>query len=52
MSELRQEDQELKCKLLRKETGESPQDGVEDTSSGLCKVRLAFVVTCSFGVYI
>ena len=52
MSELRQENLELKFKLLLKETGESPQDGVEDTSSGLFKVRLAFVVICSFGVYI
>ena len=52
MSELRQENLELKFKLLLKETGESPQDGVEDTSSGLFKVRLAFVVIYSFGVYI
>ena len=52
MSELSQENQELKFKLLLKETGESPQDGIEDASSGLCKVRFAFVVTCSFCVYI
>ena len=52
MPELRRENQRLKFELLRKETGEFPQDGVEGTSSGLFKVRYALVVTCSFGVYI
>ena len=44
MSELRQEKQD--------ETSESPQDGIEDASSGLFKVRLAFVVSCSFGFHV
>ena len=52
MSELRRENQRLKFELLLKETGEVPQDEVEDTSSGLFKVRHAFVVICYFGVNI
>ena len=49
MSELRKENQKLKFELALKETGELPQDGIKDASSGLFKVRL---VTCSFGVHI
>ena len=52
MSELRKENQRLKFELLPKENGDFPQDGIEDTSSGLCKVILAFVLTFSFGVHI
>ena len=52
MSELRKENQRLKFELLPKKTGEFPQDEIEDSCSGLFKVRPAFVVTCSFGVYI
>ena len=43
MSELRKENQKLKFELLLKKTDELPQDGIEDTSSGLFKVGLAFV---------
>ena len=43
MSELRTENQTL-CGR--------PEDGIADTSSGLVKVRLAFVVTFSLGIHI
>ena len=52
MSELRKENQKPKFELLRKKTGEFPQDEIKDSCSGLFKVRPAFVVTCSFGVHI
>ena len=52
MFELRKENKRLKFELPLKETAEFPQDGIEDTSSGLFKVRPAFVVTCSFGAHI
>jgi len=50
ISKLRKENQRLKFELLLKETGEFPQDVIDDTFSGLFKVGLTFVVTCSFGV--
>lgn len=52
MSELRKENQTLKFKLPLKETGEFPQDGIEDSSSGLFKVRIVLIVSCLFGVQI
>ena len=45
MSELRKENQRLKCELQLKETGKFTQDGRED------KVRLAFVVFCCILVF-
>jgi len=52
MFELRKENQRLNFELLLKENGDFLQDGIEKISSGLFKVILAFVVTCSFGVHI
>ena len=43
MSELRKENQRLKFELLPKENADFPQDGIEDTSSGLFKVILALL---------